>query len=246
MAQVIQTLKRGTTPQQLVCFPFLGGYAGSYYPLASVLSDAIEIVAINPPGHGPCQKMPLRSMKEMVDLYFDSLQSIVRQPCIFFGHSMGAIVAFFLAHRIMDSPEYRVKPAAIIVSAVNSPDFFARSQMTSRSDEEILEYLISIGGIHEELRRETELLNYLAPTFRADFTALESVVLPQPLPQLDLPARLLFGSADRSVTVESIQTWQEYFSQGTSEIRVDGGHMFVTQNPVDVARHIEDLFAELS
>src|SRR5947209_1956736 len=112
MSQVVHTIRQGTAPQQLICFPFLGGYAGSYYPLASALSDAIEVVAVNPPGHGACQKMPLRSMDDMVDLYFHALKPVLKQRCIFFGHSMGAIVAFFLARRLMDSPEYRVKPSA--------------------------------------------------------------------------------------------------------------------------------------
>jgi external thioesterase TEII len=246
MSPVVQTIRRGTAPQQLICFPFVGGYAGSYYPLASALSDAIEVVAINPPGHGSCQKAPLQSIDEMIDLYFDGLKSILKRRCIFFGHSMGAIVAFFLAHRVMESPEYRVKPSALIVSAVNSPEFFAQLHMTSQSDDAIADFLMSVGGIPEELRRETELLKYLAPSFRADFAALESVVVPRPLPQLDIPSRLLFGSTDRSVSAGSIQKWQDYFSQGAREIRIDGGHMFVTQKATDVARHIEDLFADIA
>jgi external thioesterase TEII len=246
MTRVVQTIKRGTAPRQLVCFPFLGGYASSYYPLASALSDAIEVVAINPPGHGPCQKTPLRSIEAMVDLYFDELKSIVKPRCLFFGHSMGAIVALFLAQRVMKSAEYRVKPSGLIVSAVNSPDFFGRHRMTSKSDDAILAYLLSVGGIPEELQCETALLQYFAPTFRADFAALESVVVPQPIPQLDIPARLLFGSADRSVTPESMRAWQAYFSQRAGEIAIDGGHMFVTQNASEVARHIEDMFADVA
>jgi len=37
MTRIVQTIKRGTAPQQLVCFPFLGGYASSYNRLASAL-----------------------------------------------------------------------------------------------------------------------------------------------------------------------------------------------------------------
>jgi external thioesterase TEII len=246
MSQITQIIKRGTGPQQLICFPFLGGYAASYYPLASSLPETIEVVAINPPGHGACQKPPLQSMEEMVDLYYCSLKSVLKRHCIFFGHSMGAIVAFFLAHRVINSAECPVKPSALMISAVDSPDFFSRLHMTSESDETILKYLISIGGIPEELQAETALMKFFAPVFRADFAALETALVPQPLSQLEIPARLLFGSTDRSVAPASIHKWQDYFSQGATEIRINGGHMFVMQNATDVARHIEDLFADIA
>jgi len=181
----------------------------------------------------------------MVDLYCRELKSILKQRCIFFGHSMGGIVAVFTAQRVIDSPEYRVKPSGLIVSAVDSPDRLPRHRMAMKSDAAIVDYLISIGGIPAELQRETTLLAYFAPTFRADFAALENVVVPQPITPLDLPVRLLRGSDDPTVTVESIRRWQHYFSRGVDEITIDGGHMFVIENAAAVARHIEDMFEDV-
>lgn len=244
MTNVVQTIRKGTSERQLVCFPFLGGYANSYADLAAALAGDIEVVAINPPGHGPCRKTPLRSAAAMADFYSCELTARLKKRCILFGHSMGAIVAFLVTNRLMASPDCAIKPSGLIISASNSPGFFERHRMTSKSDDDILKYLLSTGGIPEELRGETALLKHFAPAYKADFAALESVATAQLLP-VHIPAFQCFGTRDGSVTRESSRKWHRYFPNGLREFEIDGGHMYVTQNASQVARHIEQIFIDV-
>lgn len=244
MINVVQTIRKGTSERQLICFPFLGGYANSYADLAAALADDIEVIAINPPGHGPCRKTPLRSATAMADLYSRELTSILKQRCILFGHSMGSVVAFLVTNRLMASPDCAIRPRGLIISASNAPGFFMRHRMTSKSDDDILKYLMSTGGIPEELHGETALLRHFVPAYRADFAAIESVTTAQLLP-VHIPAFQFVGSRDASVTRESSRQWHRYFTNGLREFEIDGGHMYVTKNAPEVARHIEQIFADI-
>lgn len=245
MNEIIHKIKNGTSKNQLVCFPFLGGYANSYYELALELPRNIEVLSINPPGHGSCQKKPLHTLDEMIDLYYDKLKSHLKENCIFFGHSMGAIVAFFLVNKVMESEDYPVKPSGLIISASNSPDFFKHSRIASMSDNDLLEHMFAMGGIQEELRAEKTLLEYFTPIFRADFSALESIDTKKYISPIQIPSYQFFGSRDKIVNTESIRKWHSYFSQGLDEFIIDGGHMYVKQNAPEVAKIIEQIFTKL-
>ena len=90
---------KAQAPMRLFVFPHAGSGASSYHFLARACKeDAFEIRLIQYPGREmriretPCSEMA--SMLASLDE--DLRESLVEQPFAFFGHSMGALVAFEL------------------------------------------------------------------------------------------------------------------------------------------------------
>ncbi len=244
--QVFHQLKKGKGDQQLILFPYLGGHADSFSVLANSIREEIEIWSSNLPGHGRCtQGELLEDINSVVNLYVKKIQKICKPNCIYFGHSMGGIIAYFLAQHILSAEDNLVKPAAIILSACRTPAEFNRLNVPKLADGDLLAKLINYGGMSDEILKERSLLDYLMPIFRADFKILESSSLCSVSP-LNIPVYFLWGENDKIVPIESVIKWSKYFS---SEINLfpirNVAHMF-TQNQLKEVTHLIENIIDMS
>src|SRR5437763_16508873 len=84
---------------RLFCFPFAGGGASTYYAWARPLSaQGIEMIAVQPPGRGNrLAERPYTDLASLVDAIGRAIQPMLDRRAAFFGHSLGALVAFALA-----------------------------------------------------------------------------------------------------------------------------------------------------
>jgi external thioesterase TEII len=243
--QIFYQLKSGAG-MQLICFPYLGGYANSFQHLANQITGDMDIWSSNAPGHGSEQSTPLQSIQSLVDLYYQHLKAIVRPNYIFYGHSMGAVVAFFLANKIVSSIEYPVKPTAIILSGSNPPSFYQNLNCAALSDKEVIDRIISYGGISDLILKEQSLLEYFLPVYRADFKVLESSADCE-YERLDIPAYLLQGEKDSIVSLEQAISWTRYFVDEINLIMIENGrHMFIEEQATLVAKQLESICCDIS
>ncbi|REK54687.1 MAG: thioesterase [Thermobacillus sp.] len=229
LLRVVHPIETGAAGgSQIICFPYLGGYANSFLNLADKLDDSYELWALNPPGHGSCRKPPAEDMTALLDLIIGELKSILRPGGMLFGHSMGGMVAYFLAQRLTESCH-----PTLILSACTTP---AETRRVSHlPDDRLIEHLASYGGIPQELMHERSLLHFFLPVFRADFKVLESASSLNRTP-LACPAYLLWGGQDRIVPLSAMLRWTDYFSGVVHLVPVrDGGHMFISDNTEAVA-----------
>ena len=106
---------------RLFCFPYAGGAASTYRSWAGELPEEIEVCPVQLPGReGRIRQPALLGMDELVDAAAAGLgDELDRGPHAFFGHSMGAVVAYELARRRRDAG--RPEPLHLIVSARNAP-----------------------------------------------------------------------------------------------------------------------------
>ena len=80
---------------QLICFPHAGGSASSYYRLSELLAPDVAVSAVQYPGRQNRQNEPcIESIEEMAAAVARALTGTLQQPYAFFGHSMGAVVAY--------------------------------------------------------------------------------------------------------------------------------------------------------
>ena len=105
---------------RLFCFPHAGGGASVFRFWTTELAPGIEVYPIQLPGReGRWLEPPLTRISALVPALSEALRPLLQPPYAFFGHSMGAFVAFELARQLRR--ENRPGPATLIVSAARAP-----------------------------------------------------------------------------------------------------------------------------
>src|SRR3954468_12228703 len=85
---------------RLVCFPYAGGGASAYWRCAAALPAGIELAAVTLPGReARLDEPPRENLAMLLPELLDALARY-RQPVAFFGHSMGALIAFELCRAL--------------------------------------------------------------------------------------------------------------------------------------------------
>ncbi|MCB1019995.1 MAG: thioesterase, partial [Acidobacteria bacterium] len=145
---------------------------------------------------------------------------------VLFGHSMGAIVGFELAHRL----QRRGAPVrGLIVSGCRAPAVEQRDFRSDQPDHVLVERLRAQGGTPDELLDHPEFAALFLPVLRADLRALEAYRKP-PRPPLDCPIRAFAGELDPEATPDSVADWSRETCASFRLERFPGGHFFPLQS----------------
>src|SRR5690606_25501676 len=117
----------------VVCFPHAGGSAGYFAPLSARLTPRAEVLALQYPGRQDRRFEPaLTSVGELVEGIVEALSGHTGRPLVFFGHSMGATLAFETARRL--EPELGGRLLGLVVSGRRSPGTVRRETVHLRDD----------------------------------------------------------------------------------------------------------------
>src|SRR5580704_4659447 len=80
---------------RLFCFPHAAGNAALYRPLRSFMPAEIDLCPVELPGRAArLGEPPFTSMSALMERLHHALQPLMAVPFGFFGHSVGACVAF--------------------------------------------------------------------------------------------------------------------------------------------------------
>src|SRR4051812_38568638 len=86
---------------RLFCFPFAGGGASAFRLWSQGLPLTVDVCPVQPPGRETRFREPAYTrLPPLVTALADALRPHFDRPFAFFGHSMGAIVAFELAREL--------------------------------------------------------------------------------------------------------------------------------------------------
>src|SRR5687767_2786944 len=84
---------------RLFCFPYAGGGASIYRGWENYLPPGVEVWPVQPPGRGSRFKEPaIPSMDDLVAAVAAAMEPFLDRPIALFGHSVGAMASFELAH----------------------------------------------------------------------------------------------------------------------------------------------------
>jgi medium-chain acyl-[acyl-carrier-protein] hydrolase len=219
---------------RLFAFPYAGGSAVAYHSWAGLLGSKIELISIQYPGRGRLMgKAPYRNMSNLVDEVLGTVTDFAEKPFWFFGHSMGATVAFELARRLraLKLP----LPRGLVVSARSGPTFDTGQRQAAHtySDPDFLVHLQRYGGMRPEILCSPDMLRFLMPLIRADLEALETWAYVPQTP-LDLPIIALGGEADHSVSPASLKAWGELTTARFDCRLLPGGHFYLQEQAPEV------------
>src|ERR1039458_5668243 len=137
---------------RLFCFPHAGGGAGQ--PLAQIGWTAVPVRL--PGRESRLAEAPFERMGPLVTALAGQIDGYLDQPFAFFGHSMGAVVAFELARELRR--RLRPLPRVLIASGARAPQFRRyHVPPPALSREAFLEELRRLAGIPAEVTGERPL-----------------------------------------------------------------------------------------
>lgn len=239
MKNVVQVMRKANTPGQIVMFPFGGGSGYSYMELIKAIETDVEIIVINPPGHFLDGAKPLESIDAMVYLYSKKLRPLLKDNPLFFGHSIGAYVAYDVCKVLAKEIPIR----KMIISSANPPNRASDSvDLNSEMDREtLIMKSTELGGMPQLFKNEPELLEMFITGLRADLKALESYTpeKPENVKKLNVNASVLYGDGDYILVPSKIREWKFYL-ECSEFIPFAGDHFYFFQesNRKAVARII--------
>ncbi|MEO5873435.1 MAG: alpha/beta fold hydrolase [Streptosporangiaceae bacterium] len=225
---------------RLFLFHHAGGSHLLYKGWEQEFPDEVEICLLDAPGRGRLHGQPLLdNSTDLVDFFRDTLLPWTGRPFAFFGHSMGALIAYELTLRLAAAGE--ATPVWLGLSACAAPQ--RTSTGTHRVDrrfteDELRGWLRSAGDTPEALLDDASLWRIFGPIFRSDF-ALAGSWRPDPAAEpLAVPMSVFGGEEDRTVSREQLAAWASRTEHFLGLHLYRGGHFYLTGHRRRVARQI--------
>ncbi|MDQ1536614.1 MAG: hypothetical protein QOE58_1007 [Actinomycetota bacterium] len=227
---------------RLVCFPHAGGSASFFHPMSVRFSPDAEVVSLQYPGRQDRRREPcIATIDELADLIAEQLRSLSEKPTVFFGHSMGAVLAFEVARRLEENGPGA--PKAIVATGRRGPATQRDEKIHLRTDDEIIEEVRLLNGADLTLL-DDEFIQMALPSIRNDYRAIETYLSDEGR-TVSCPITVMTGDADPKTTVEEAGAWSEHT---TGSFRVDvykGGHFFIVEHQVAVNDEVEQQLKSL-
>jgi len=218
---------------RLFCFPYAGGTAAAFRAWAEELPASIEVCAVQPPGRGGrFREAPFNNVKPLVQEAASALLPYLDRPFGFFGHSMGAIIAFEMARQLR-----REKIGGLLqlfVSGRRAAQCPSRRPPTFDLPEaEFMEHLRHLNGTPKEVLEHPQLMGLMLPLLRADFAVSQTYVYREE-PPLDCPITSFRGAEDDEVHHEDVEAWREQTGASFSLRVFPGGHFFLQTSQTEL------------
>ena len=146
-AAAVTVLKACPEPRlRIFCVPYAGAGASAFRAWAGALPADLELISLQPPGRDRRISEPLStSLSETVAGLVSDIVDLLDVPFAFFGHSMGALMAFEAARELRRRA--LPGPVHVIVSGIRAPRTPRRTPQLHRlPDAELVAELRRGGG----------------------------------------------------------------------------------------------------
>ncbi|MAT97565.1 MAG: putative thioesterase [Anaerolineaceae bacterium] len=211
----------------LFFFPHAGGGASAFYQWSHVLPQEITSYAIQLPGRETRLREPLHhELSTVIDLLAGELRPYLENaPFIFWGHSMGALLAFELVRRLQQDGQ--PWPQRLLVSGYNAPQIpYADPKIHHLPEGDFITALEGLNGTPEAVLQDAELRELVLPIVRADFQLVETYAHEEAEP-LPCPITVLDGVADDKTNEADLKEWQQQSTQALELFAFPGDHFFL-------------------
>lgn len=217
----------------LLCFHGLAGNPQLFRHWAMQFQEtSTEVMAVCLPGRGnraaePAMEHVVEICGSIVDALCDLgiVDSFRSRRIVFFGHSVGAIIAFEVA---MTLQKINIYISHFIVSAAIAPETLTEynsdrfgTKYFCCSEPELMDRLKKLGGVHPIITSRRDLQRQCLELLRADYKVYEKYTMDSgdcdddeskivPLPtveRLECPMTVFGTQDDVTVTEEHLQEW---------------------------------------
>ncbi len=244
---LLQNLSEDQSSKQvaLVCFPYAGGNAVNYQPIASALKNSgISVYAVEYPGHDlTAERKSFASINEVAEQVVGEIAALGLTSVMLWGHSSG--VAFAIeAARGLEAKGIEVQRiflgAQLLGDAEHRLD--AIETLKQQSNSEIAAKINSDKGLDPLHGLDSGQLDRAGASYRHDFNAanqyLAEIQDNPPKQKLQAPVTVV-GAADDPSTPDMLhqyRAWQAIADQPELHLLEEGGHYFLRTRPQEVAQ----------
>lgn len=216
---------------RLFCFPAAGGGTPAYRDWPGQLSSDVELRPIRLPGREMrISETRFQEALPAARALAEGLRPYLDRPFAFFGHSMGALLAFELTRELRrrGGP----MPFSLMVSGRRAPRIpLARNLFHTLPDADFIEILRTYyaGGTPEAVLQEEQLMALFLPTIRSDFAMTDAYAY-SPEPPLDCPIHAFGGESESEFSESDLDAWREETSGSFRLELFPGGHFYLNES----------------
>lgn len=233
---------------RLFCFPFAGGSAASYLPLARLISGPVDVFAVQLPGRASRFNEPcLTHLPSVVNGLSQAMRPFLDKPVVFFGHSMGALLAYEVCCQLQTLNQ--TLPQRLMLSACSAPHHKGRDKtLHDLPAEAFWQEVKAMNGTPDDVLANTELLELIEPCLRADFQLVhdwrqQNRHLNKPV--LPVAFELFAGIDDRSVSPKQVEEWDRYSTLPSTLHQLTGHHFYLFESAAALSKILSTSLASL-
>lgn len=227
---------------RLFCLPHAGGGASVFRGWEALMPPWIELCAVQLPGReARLAEQPYRELEPLLDELVFALEPFCDVPFAFFGHSLGALLSYEVAHRLSARGHL---PVMLFAAGRNPPDTPVVDPVSDLPDDELLTHLVELDGIPQEILASREMIDLMLPVVRADIRISESRS-GRPVQALACSVSAFAGILDPWAGEELMRGWSRC-TEASFRLRMfPGNHFFVRTATASLLRCIvQDLLTE--
>ena len=248
-AELLQILAKptGEPAGALVCFPYAGGNAVNFQPMASKLrSHGVAVYAVELPGHDlSAESEQFAPMSQVVDQVVAEIGERGLRQIMLWGHSSGAAFAVATARQLQ---EQGVQVQRVFLGAqllgTGAERRADSDELARRSDAEIAAKLSADSGYTELGELDEERAEHIGAAFRHDFLSANryfaEVLDNPPAEKLKAPVTAVVA-ADDPITAEyphEYGRWRLLAGKVDLYELADGGHYFLRTRPAEAVQAV--------
>lgn len=227
----------------MLCFTYAGGSTAAFRGWEELLPVNVRPVLL-PGRDGRLHEPAPTRLPQLVAELTEHVGPRITSETIFFGHSMGALLAFELARELRR--RQLPLPAKLLLSAYPAPHLANPKKPIHKFPDEVLKAVLRKEGVPPATLANTQIMDALLPTLRADLELCETYEYLDE-PPLEVPFAIYGGTEDWRVTEADLQGWDRHTSRGATHTMISGLHLFINLSRDELVKAIQrDLSTQLS
>ncbi|MFP7226339.1 thioesterase domain-containing protein [Priestia filamentosa] len=221
----------------LFCFPYAGGSGSIFHEWKKPLSANFDLKPIHYAGRGKRFNEPFyNNMNEAVTDICKLISSqLDDNDYIFFGHSMGGLIAYEVCRKLIENG-YK-PPLHMFISGIRPPDMIRMRKIHNLPDSKFRKELKKLNRTPREVFENKQLMDIFIPILRSDFKLIEKYKFESMNSKITSNITVMYGTED-NMTKEEMMRWSNFTTKKTQICKFQGGHFFINDKFFEVIDYI--------